>query len=198
MAKSADLESGLDFPLKTFREADAWAKWLERNHSKPGLWLRFAKKGSGHKTLTFAEAVEVALCYGWIDSRGKSGGPEWTLGRFTPRSKRSIWSKINQEKVAQLIANERMRPPGLAEVERAKADGRWERAYDPPSRSTVPPDLQKALDINAKAKKAFAALNSTNRYAILFRIQTAKKDDTRAKRIKEFVAMLARGEKLYP
>jgi uncharacterized protein YdeI (YjbR/CyaY-like superfamily) len=198
VAKSADPESGLDFPLKTFRDAEAWAKWLERNHAKPGLWLRFAKKGSNRKTLTFAEAVEVALCYGWIDSRGKSGGPEFTLGRFTPRSKRSIWSKINREKIEQLTREGRMRPSGLAEVERAKEDGRWDRAYDPPSRATVPPELQKALDRNPKAKKMFATLNSTNRYAILFRIQTAKKPETRAKRIKDFVAMLARGEKPYP
>jgi uncharacterized protein YdeI (YjbR/CyaY-like superfamily) len=198
VAKSAEPETGLDFPLKTFRDADAWANWLERNHSKPGLWLRFAKKASNRKTLSFAEAVEVALCYGWIDSRGKSGGPEFTLGRFTPRSKRSIWSKINREKALDLIRDGRMRPSGLAEVERAQDDGRWERAYDPPSRSTVPPDLQKALDRNAKAKKLFATLNSTNRYAILFRIQTAKKPETRAKRIKDYVAMLARGEKPYP
>ncbi|MGH2759843.1 MAG: YdeI/OmpD-associated family protein [Actinomycetota bacterium] len=198
MAKSADPESGLDFPVKTFHDAGAWAKWLDSNHAKPGLWLRIAKKGSGEKTPSFAEAVEVALCYGWIDSRGKSGGPDFTLGRFTPRSKRSIWSKINREKALELIREGRMRPPGLAEVERAEEDGRWDRAYDPPSRSTVPPDLQTALDRNAKAKKAFAGLNGTNRYAILFRIQTAKKEETRAKRIKEFVAMLARGDKPYP
>ena len=199
MARSADPEADLDFPVRTFRDADAWAKWLDTNHArKPGIWMRIAKKASGRKTVSYPDAVELALCYGWIDSQGKSGGPDFALQRFTPRSKRSMWSKINRERALDLIKQGRMQPAGLAEVERAKTDGRWDRAYDSPSTSTVPDDLKKALDRNTKAKKAFAALNSANRYAILVRIQTAKKEETRARRIKQFVEMLARGEKLYP
>jgi uncharacterized protein YdeI (YjbR/CyaY-like superfamily) len=186
-------------PIRLFRTAKAWEDWLERNHAKtPGMWVRIAKKASGKKSVAWAEAVETALCYGWIDSRGKSDGPDYMLGRFTPRAKRSMWSQINRDKALELIETGRMRPAGLAEVERAKADGRWDRAYEPVSRATVPPDLQKALDRNAKAKRFFATLNSTNRYAILFRVQTAKKAETRAKRIEQFVQMLGRGEKLFP
>lgn len=186
-------------PIRLFRTAKAWEDWLERNHAKaPGMWVRIAKKASRKKTVAWAEAVEIALCYGWIDSRGKSDGPDYMLGRFTRRAKRSMWSQINRDKALELIDAGRMRPAGLAEVERAKADGRWDRAYEPVSRATVPPDLQKALDRNAKAKRFFATLNSTNRYAVLFRVQTAKKPETRAKRIEQFVQMLARGEKPYP
>lgn len=186
-------------PIRFFRDGKSWEQWLERNHAKSsGIWVRMAKKASGRKSVSMTEAVEVALCYGWIDSRGRSDGPDFMLGRFTPRAKRSMWSKINQEKVLELIREGRMRPAGLAEIDRAKADGRWDRAYEPASRATVPPDLRAALDRDAKAKRFFATLDAQNRYAILFRLQTAKRPETRARRIERFVAMLSDGEKLYP
>jgi uncharacterized protein YdeI (YjbR/CyaY-like superfamily) len=157
-----------------------------------------AKKASGSKSVSHDEALDVALCYGWIDGQAKSEGEDSWLQRFTPRGKRSIWSKRNREKVRALIKTGEMKPAGLAEVQRAKKDGRWDAAYDPPSRIKVPADLQAALDTNRRAKSFFAALDSRNRYAVLFRIHMAKKAETRAGRIEKFVAMLARGEKLYP
>lgn len=188
-----------DLPVLSFDSREGWAAWLERNHAaSPGIWLRLAKKGSGLPSVTRDEALEVALCYGWIDGQARSVDESTWLQKFTPRGARSIWSKINREKAERLIAEGRMRPAGLAEVERAKADGRWEAAYDSPSRATVPDDLQAALDASPRARDFFAALDGRNRYAILFRIQTAKKPETRAKRIRDFVRMLENGEKLYP
>jgi uncharacterized protein YdeI (YjbR/CyaY-like superfamily) len=184
----------LDFPSQS-----AWADWLEANHtSSPGLWLRLAKKGSRVASVTYAEAVESALCYGWIDGQKDSHDALAWLQKFTPRGPRSIWSKINREKIAVLTAAGRMRPAGLAAVERAKRGGQWEAAYDPPSTSTVPPDFQAALDASATAKAFYGTLNSANRYAILFRIQNAKKAETRARKIAELTAMLERNEKLHP
>lgn len=186
-------------PILVFRQKKAWAAWLDKNHCTfSGVWLRLAKKGSGLKSVSYDEALDVALCYGWIDGQGKSDGEEHWLQKFTPRGKRSIWSKRNREKALSLIESGQMTPAGLAEVERAKRDGRWDAAYDSPSRITVSDDLQSALDTNAPAKTFFETLDSRNRYAILFRIHTAKKVETRAKRIHKFVAMLARNEKLYP
>jgi uncharacterized protein YdeI (YjbR/CyaY-like superfamily) len=182
-----------------FEHQQAWADWLDKNHAmSTGLWLRLAKKAAGLKSVSYAEAVEVALCYGWIDGQTKSYDESSWLQKFTPRGAKSIWSKINREKAERLIKNGQMKPAGLQAVESAKQDGRWDRAYDSPSNATVPDDFQAELDKNTKAKAFFATLNNTNKYAILFRIQTAKKAETRAKRIRQFIDMLEKNEKLYP
>lgn len=186
-------------PVVLFQDAKAWETWLEQNRAtSPGLWLRLAKKGSGIASVTYAEALEVALCHGWIDGQKASLDEGSWLQRFTRRGKRSIWSKINRQKAEALIACGRMSSPGLEEVTRAKEDGRWDDAYDSPSTATVPPELQAELDRSPRAKAFFAKLESRNRYAILWRIQTAKKPETKTKRIQELVGMLERGEKLYP
>ena len=177
----------------------AWERWLKRHHAiAAGVWIRMAKKASGIASVDHPEALEVALCYGWIDGQRKGDGEQHFLQRFTPRTARSTWSKINRDKVLKLIDDGRMQPAGLAEIERARADGRWDAAYDAQSVATVPPDLQAALDANRKAKAFFATLDSRNRYAILFRTQGAKKPETRARRIAQFVEMLAKGEKIHP
>jgi uncharacterized protein YdeI (YjbR/CyaY-like superfamily) len=176
-----------------------WAAWLKRHHAQSaGTWLRIAKKGAGASSISYLEALELALCYGWIDALSRSDGPTHWLKRFTPRSTRSIWSKVNRDKALALVAAGRMQPSGLKEMERARADGRWEAAYDPSSTAVVPPDLRAAFDANPHAAKFFAGLDSKNRYAVLFRLQTAKRADTRARRVETFVAMLGRGEKLHP
>ena len=186
-------------PIADFPSQSHWTDWLEAHHtSSPGVWLRLSKKGSPTPSVTYAEAVESALCYGWIDGQKDSHDDAAWLQKFTPRGPRSIWSKINREKIASLTAAGRMRPAGLAAVERARLGGQWEAAYDPPSTSTVPPDFQAALDESAPAKAFYATLNSANRYAILFRSQNAKKAETRARKITEFIAMLTRKEKLHP
>ena len=188
-----------DLPTLTFATYEAFEIWLEQHHAtERGLRIRFAKAGSGIPSIKYAEALEVALRWGWIDSQSRRVDDTWYDQKFTPRGPRSIWSKINCEKVTALIAAGRMAPAGLAEVERAKKDGRWASAYDSPSRATVPDDLAAALAGSKRAAKAFETLDSRNRYAILHRIQTAKKPETRAKRIADFVSMLARGETLYP
>jgi uncharacterized protein YdeI (YjbR/CyaY-like superfamily) len=187
-----------DVPLH-FDDAADWQAWLEAHHAtSPGAWLRIAKKGAGAASIGYAEALELALCFGWIDARSQSDGAAHWLKRFTPRAARSLWSKVNREKALLLVAQRRMQPAGLREMQRAQADGRWEAAYDPSSRSIVPPDLASALAANPAAKAFFATLDSKNRYAVLFRLQTAKRADTRARRIETFVAMLSRGEKLHP
>ncbi|RSZ38687.1 bacteriocin-protection protein [Variovorax beijingensis] len=176
-----------------------WARWLKRHHpTASGVWLRMAKKDSGFPTVSYAEVLEVALCYGWIDGQRKSEDAQYFLQRFTPRTARSIWSRINRDKALKLIDEGRMQPAGLAEVARARADGRWDAAYDAQSIATVPPDLQAALDANREAATFFAKLDSRNRYSVLFRTQGAKKPETRAKRIAQFVEMLAKGEKIHP
>jgi uncharacterized protein YdeI (YjbR/CyaY-like superfamily) len=157
-----------------------------------------AKKDSGIASVNHPEALEVALCYGWIDGQRKAQDDKHFLQRFTPRTPRSTWSKINRDKALKLIDEGRMQPAGLAEVDRARADGRWDAAYDAQSVATVPPDLQAALDANPKAAAFFAKLDSRNRYAVLFRTQGAKKPETRARRIAQFVEMLAKGEKIHP
>ena len=185
--------------VKGFRDIEAWTDWLGQNHeSSSGLWLSLARKSTGTKSLTYPEALDVALCYGWIDGQRKSKDASSWLVKFTPRGPRSIWSKINRTKVQALIRDGRMQPAGLAAIERAKSDGRWAAAYDSWSSASIPPDLIAELDGNAKARAFFDSLNSRNRYSILFRIQTAKKPETRQRRIREFVRMLSRGEKLYP
>jgi len=188
-----------ELPVILFEHAQAWTEWLEENHpDAPGVWLRIAKKAAGMRSVTYAEALDVALCYGWIDSQKKSYDEASFLQKFTPRGPRSIWSRVNREKVDALVGAGRMKPAGLLAVERAKADGRWDAAYESPRNATVPEDFQAELDRNPAARDFFAALNRTNRYAILFRIQTAKKPETRAKRIASFVAMLERNEKIHP
>lgn len=175
-----------------------WEAWLEAHHATESeVWLRLAKKGTGVKTVTREEALEVALYYGWIDGQSRTQDEVYWLQRFTPRTKRSKWSQINCELAESLIRAGRMKPAGLAAVEAAKADGRWDAAYASPSRATVPEDLEAALKRNPSAESAFRALDSRNRYAILYRIQDAKKPETRARRIEKFVEMLARGERIY-
>ena len=188
-----------ELPVLLFEDQAAWAEWLETHHpDSPGVWLRHAKKDSGLRSVSYAEALDVALCYGWIDSQKKSWDESSWIQKWGPRGPKSIWSRINREKVEALAAAGRMRPAGLAAVEAAKADGRWDAAYDSQSRATVPDDLQAALDRSPKAAEFFAALSGANRYAILFRVQTAKRPETRAKRIAGFVEMLERGEKIHP
>ena len=181
----------VDLPVNSFSTQHAFLEWLEENGgSSVGIWLRFAKKGSGVASVTYPEAVDAALCFGWIDGQVKGESEATYRQRYTPRGKRSIWSKINREKVAALVADGRMRPAGIAEVERAKADGRWAAAYDSPKTAAPPPELVAALATSPKAETAFAALSSQNRYSILFQLQTAKRAETRARRIAAFVAML--------
>jgi uncharacterized protein YdeI (YjbR/CyaY-like superfamily) len=188
----------LDLPIIPFASREAWEAWLEEHHTtSDGLWLKFAKKGSGLESVSFAEALEVALSYGWIDSQADSFDDQYWLVRFTPRRPRSKWSKRNREKATELIRRGVMKPAGLREVERAKADGRWDAAYDAPSTATVPDDLRRELEKNDKAREFFATLDSRNRYAILYRIQDAKRPETRARRIEKYVAMLSEQKKLY-
>jgi uncharacterized protein YdeI (YjbR/CyaY-like superfamily) len=193
---SRNTNTGL--PVLPFERQKDWAVWLERNHStSSGVWIKLARKASGIKSVTYDEALEVALCYGWIDGQRKSHDETSFLQKFTPRGSRSIWSKINTEKALRLIESGKMKPAGLKAVESAKQDGRWDAAYASQSKAIVPDDLQAELDRNAKAKAFFATLDSRNRYAILHRIHTAKKAETRAKRIEQFVRMLEKKEKIY-
>jgi uncharacterized protein YdeI (YjbR/CyaY-like superfamily) len=186
-------------PILAFESKPAWREWLaEHGGSSTGVWLKLAKKGSGIASISHAEALDVALCFGWIDGQGAPFDDEHWLVRFTPRARRSKWSKRNREHVARLIESGEMTPAGLREVERAKADGRWEAAYDPQSAAAVPPDLRRALDESPGAAELFARLDSRNRYAILYRIQDAKRPETRARRIETFVAMLADGKTIHP
>jgi uncharacterized protein YdeI (YjbR/CyaY-like superfamily) len=187
-----------ELPIRPFADAAAWEAWLEAAHATaPGLWLKIAKKDSGIASVTHAEALDTALCFGWIDGQRRSCDAHWFLQRFTPRRRRSRWSKINTEKVAALTAAGRMRPAGLAEVEAARADGRWEAAYEGQRVATAPDDLQAALDANPEAAAFFATLRGANRYAILYRVREAKRPETRARRIAQYVEMLARGETLH-
>ncbi|QSI78517.1 YdeI/OmpD-associated family protein [Niveibacterium microcysteis] len=176
-----------------------WEAWLEQHGAtSPAVWLRIAKKGAAQPTLTYAEALESALCFGWIDGQKKSQDEHYWLQRFTPRTPKSIWSQVNKAKVETLIASGRMRAAGLLAIERAKEDGRWDAAYASASTAEVPGDLQQALDGNSEAKAFFAGLDSRNRYAILFRVHNCKKPETRAKRIAQFVDMLSKGETIHP
>ncbi len=186
-------------PIVEFRKKSDWTKWLEKNHDKSsGVWLRLAKKDSGLLSISRADSLDAALCYGWIDGQARSEGDTTWLQKYTPRGKRSIWSKKNRDNVGRLIKCGEMRPSGIAEVDRAKADGRWDAAYDSPKNITVPDDLETAFKKNKRAKTFFESLDSRNRYAVLFRIHNAKRAETREKRIKQFVEMLGRREKIYP
>ena len=185
-------------PILAFASAAEWEAWLDAEHAAAdGVWVKFAKKGSGVATVVYAEALDVALCYGWIDSQVASHDERFYLQKFTPRRARSKWSRINRDKVAGLTKQGRMKPAGLEQVALAKADGRWAAAYASPANATVPDDLQKALDANPKAAEFFATLNKSNRYAILYQLEDAKKPETRARRLDKFVGMLERGEKIY-
>lgn len=186
-------------PTLTFPNQEAWEAWLEANaEAVPGVWLRIAKRSAEPSTVSYAQAVESALCYGWIDGQKQAESEHYWLQRFTPRTAQSIWSRINKAKAEALISAGRMRPAGLRAIDRARRDGRWEAAYASAGTATLPDDLLQALDANPKAKQFFATLNSQNRYAILFRIQNVKKAETRAKRISQFIDMLNRGEKIHP
>jgi uncharacterized protein YdeI (YjbR/CyaY-like superfamily) len=188
-----------DRPVISFESGDAWEAWLAEHHAaSPGLWLKLAKKGSGIATVSYSEALDVALCYGWIDGQKDKFDGDYWLQRFTPRRPRSPWSKINCDRVAALVARGAMQPAGLREVERAKADGRWEAAYDGQRAAAVPDDLRRELEGNAAAREFFATLDSANRYAILYRLHEAKKPETRARRLKTFVTMLSEGKKIHP
>jgi uncharacterized protein YdeI (YjbR/CyaY-like superfamily) len=186
-------------PVMSFATRDAWETWLAQQHaSSRGLWLKLAKKSSDFETVSRADALEVALCYGWIDGQADSFDEHHWLQRFTPRTPRSKWSRINREKAMRLIESGEMKPAGLREIERAKADGRWEAAYEPASTATIPDDLERALAKSDRAREFFAGLDSRNRYAIIYRIQDAKKPETRSRRIAPYVAMLNEGKKIYP
>ena len=188
-----------ELPVIPFASSDAWEAWLEGHHAaSQGLWLKFAKKGSGIETVTYDQAVEIALCYGWIDGQVSRFDEDYYLQRFTPRRSRSKWSKINRQKVTELIERGEMKAAGLREVERAKADGRWDAAYDALSTATMPEDLLRELEKNEKAREFFDTLDGRNRYVILYQIQDAKRPETRARRIAKFVAMLAEQKKPYP
>jgi uncharacterized protein YdeI (YjbR/CyaY-like superfamily) len=188
-----------DLPIVPFSSQDDWRAWLDDHHAEsPGLWIKMAKKASGIASVTHPEALDVALCYGWIDGQRNSFDDTWFLQRFTPRRPKSKWSQINRDKVADLTERGLMRPAGEREVERAKADGRWEAAYPSQRNLTVPDDFQAALDADDAAGQSFANLDRANRYAILYRLFDAKRPETRAKRIEDFVAMLAEGRKLHP
>jgi uncharacterized protein YdeI (YjbR/CyaY-like superfamily) len=190
--------SPAELPILPFASQQELADWLAENHDRSdGLWLKLAKKDADVPSVTYDEAVETALCYGWIDSQKKGFDDSFWLQRFTPRKAKSIWSRVNREKAEQLIASGQMQPAGLAAVELAKGDGRWEAAYDSQETITIPDDLQAELDQNPKAKAFFATLDSANRYTILFRLQTARKAETRAKRLRQFVEMLERRNKIH-
>jgi len=187
-----------DLPVKLFKSQDAWAKWLETNHAKsPGIWMRIAKKDGGLTSVNYAEALDVALCHGWIDGQKRPLDEASWLQRFTPRGARSMWSTINKGKAKTLIESGRMRPSGMAAIESAKADGRWDAAYGPSSTAEVPPERRAALDRSPKAKAFFETLRGANRYALIYRVHTAKKAETKAKRVADFIARLERGETIH-
>jgi uncharacterized protein YdeI (YjbR/CyaY-like superfamily) len=185
-------------PEMFFEGPEAFEQWLEANGSvSDGVWVRMAKKHTGIDSLDWTHGVEVALCFGWIDGQSRRLDDRWFIQRFTPRRRRSTWSKVNRQKVEALTAAGRMRPAGMAEVENAKADGRWDAAYDGMATASVPADLASALN-EAGLSHLFATLDSRNRYAILHRLQTVKRPETRARRIATYVAMLESGQTLYP
>jgi uncharacterized protein YdeI (YjbR/CyaY-like superfamily) len=192
---------GVDDGLRTvfFASAADWEQWLEDNHAvSDGVWIRMAKKDSGIDSVRYPQVLDTALCFGWIDGRREALDERHFLQRFTPRRARSRWSRINREKVERLIADGKVRPAGLSEVERAQADGRWEAAYESQKTIAVPEDLRRELDSRPQAKAFFAELTSQNRYAILYRLQDVRRPETRARRLAKFVAMLEAGEKIYP
>jgi uncharacterized protein YdeI (YjbR/CyaY-like superfamily) len=184
-------------PLR-FATQRAFEACLRKNHaSSDGVWLLIAKPGADKVTVAYPEAVEVALCYGWIDGQKKALDAQHWLQRFSPRRARSLWSKANRAKAETLIQSGRMQPSGMSEIDRARSDGRWDTAYDGARTAVVPPDLQTALDARPEARAFFSRLDSANRYAVLWRVQTARRPETRSRRIETLVAMLARGDKIH-
>jgi uncharacterized protein YdeI (YjbR/CyaY-like superfamily) len=180
-----------ELPMRAFASQEAWRMWLDKNHLKAdGVWIKYAKKGSGIQSVTYHQAVEIALCYGWIDGKVQSIDDSYYRQRFTPRRPRSKWSKINRDKALALIESGAMQPAGLAEVERARADGRWDAAYDSFRDIEVPEDLQEQLDKNPVAREFFGTLTKSNRYAILYQIEDAKRPETRARRVAKFITLL--------
>jgi uncharacterized protein YdeI (YjbR/CyaY-like superfamily) len=187
-----------ELPIITFESPEAWENWLAENHARPnGVWLRLFKKYTGKPTISYEEALDVALCFGWIDGQGRGYDEQSHLQKFTPRRPRSVWSKLNTQRVERLIREGRMRPAGLAQVEEAKRDGRWERAYAPPSAAEIPEDFLAELNKRPNARAFFDTLNKRNTYPIAYRLHNAKKPETRKRRMGEILAMLERGEKFY-
>ena len=188
----------VELPVLLFATPEDLGGWLdEHGESSDGIWLKFAKKGSGIQSVVYAEALDIVLCHGWIDGQAKGFDDDHYLQRFTPRRARSKWSKRNRGKAEQLITEGRMRPAGLREIDRAREDGRWDDAYDSPSTATVPEDFQRALEARPEALAFFESLGSTKRYSFLYRVSDAKRSETRAKRIAEYVEMLAQGRTLH-
>lgn len=188
-----------DLPILLFETPQDFEQWMASNYAEPaGVWLKLAKKGSGKISVTYGEALDVALCYGWVDSQKRSYDEQYFLQKFTPRRARSIWSKVNVGKIEALLAAGKMQPAGLAVVEAAKASGQWDKAYDSHSTSRVPADFQAALDARPKAKAFYATLKKANAYAILWRLQTAGTQETRQARLEKFIGMLERGETIHP
>ena len=188
-----------DQPVIAFASKADWEAWLAAQPTdSPGVWVKFAKKSAGAASVTKLEAIESALCHGWIDSQIGRFDEHWFVTRFTPRRPRGKWSEVNRTAAIRLIEAGRMQPAGLREVEAARADGRWEAAYAPQSTATAPPDLQAALHAHPQAEAFFEALDAANRYAVIYRVQDARKPETRARRIAQFVAMLSEGRKIHP
>jgi len=188
----------VELPILPFKTQRAFGAWLKKNHGQsPGVWLKLAKQGAS-PSVTYAQALEEALCYGWIDGQKKGFDEHWWLQKFTPRGPRSIWSKINREKALALIGAGRMQPAGQAAIDAAQKNGRWDAAYDSQRTAGLPADFQAELDRRPKAKAFYATLNSANRYAIHFRLHSAKKPETRARRLRQFLDMLENGEKFFP
>jgi uncharacterized protein YdeI (YjbR/CyaY-like superfamily) len=186
-----------DLPILPFKTQRAFGAWLKKYYAKsPGVWLKLAKQGSS-PSVTYAQALEEALCYGWIDGQKQAFDEDWWLQKFTRRGPRSIWSKINRDKALALTAAGRMQPAGLAAIEAAKMNGRWEAAYDSQRTAALPDDFAAELDRRPKAKAFYATLNSANRYAIIFRLHSAKKLETRARRVQQLIDMLEKGEKFH-
>ena len=191
-------EERAGLPIIAFNDLAALERWLEAQPANsPGLWIKLAKAGSGIASVTKAEAIDAALCHGWIDGQLDKYDDSFWLVRFTPRKARSKWSQVNRARAEELIEEGRMRPQGMAQIEAARADGRWDVAYAPASKAQVPPDFQAALDQSPEAAAFFATLTGANRYAILYRIETAKKPETRARKIATFIGMLERGETVH-
>lgn len=199
MAGSRKSERTTEPAVLDVRSARDWEQWLEQNHEavQEGVWLRLFGKGAPEATLSYVEAVEVALCFGWIDGQAKKYDDVSRLQRFTPRRPRGVWSKVNTERVERLMQAGRMRPAGLREIEAAKTDGRWQRAYDPPSRASIPEDFLTELRRHKRAEAFFATLDKRNTYPVAYRLQTAKTPATRAKRIQAIIEMFERGEKFH-
>lgn len=193
------METLANLPILLCDSPQAWENWLGEHHAQTqGVWLKMAKKGAGVASVSYAEALDAALCYGWIDAQKKSYDDAFWLQKFTPRRPKSVWSKVNTEKVTQLIASGKMQPAGLRAVDGAKQDGRWEAAYQPQSTLTVPDDLRAELERHPQAQAFFDTLNKINRYAICYRIETARKPETRRARIEKFIAMLENHDMLHP